>query len=184
MPQNTTKNILISVALIAFIVSSGAFTIYQLARRQTNTTNDSQSSLQSPSSYIGGIFNSTASSSSLNASQASAINSTTESTSLSQTEMKIESSAQSSPATEQSSQVASSSDLPKQLAEAPALPDNASSPTSPKSTTETTNNPNSIRSGGLDITAVFVVLMLILVSSLVAKSKTKNFNIKDIFGNK
>jgi hypothetical protein len=47
MPQNTTKNILISVALIAFIISSGAFTIYQLAKRQTNTTNNPQTSNQS-----------------------------------------------------------------------------------------------------------------------------------------
>jgi hypothetical protein len=37
MPQNTTKNVLISAALITFIISSGAFTIYQLAKKQTNT---------------------------------------------------------------------------------------------------------------------------------------------------
>lgn len=50
MSQNTTKNVLISVALIAFIISSGAFTIYQLAKKQTNNSNNLQISSQSFSS--------------------------------------------------------------------------------------------------------------------------------------
>jgi hypothetical protein len=293
MAQNTTKNILISVALIAFIVSSGAFTIYQLAKRQTNTTNDSQTSIQSSSSFetsiagsipntsnlssnivtnelnikfdpyvcglsitglvdkpeiiqtlevvltnkdkpetlqsftpkideaknfrllvddiiiIDGIYKLEAKASLNNqkseitettvefkkdcanliqnstpASQVATISSVLESTISSRAEVKNENPVQENSTTKQSSQVTASSEAPRQIVEAPAVSEITPPATSSKSATENTNNPNSVRSGGLDITAIFVALMIILSAALIAKIKNRNLSINEVFGNK
>jgi hypothetical protein len=284
MPQNTTKNVLISVALIAFIISSGAFTIYQLAKKQTNTTNTSQVinsvtsltdvNLPTPVPGTNDFTNSSPQQKELNVSfdvyicglsvtgfvdkpetiqkleftlinkdkpetkqiftpkidqaknfkilvddkiiadgiykleaaslltnQKTEITETTiefkkdcgnliqnstpaslfTSSSLiisSQVEIKIESSTQLSSTAIQSSQIATiQSEASIQI-----LP--TSSAISSTTLADNFNNANAVRTGGLDITAIITILMIILSTALVVKSKTPQTNLNEIFGKK
>jgi hypothetical protein len=300
MPQNTTKNILISVALIAFIISSGAVTIYQLAKRQTNTTNTSQV-INSPTSLTdvnlptqapstNNIISSITQTKKLNVSfdayicglsvtgfvdkpetiqkleftltnkdkpeikqiftpkidqaknfkilvddkiiadgiyrlEAVALltNQKTEITettiefkkdcgnliqnstlaslftsssiiqldsvsSTSQAETKIESTIQVSSIVEpiKSSLTATiQSEALKQIVEAPIQTIVSSSAISSVAIlADNANNANAVRTGGLDITAILTILMIIVSTALVAKFKTRQTNLNDIFGKK
>jgi hypothetical protein len=296
MPQNNTKNILISIALIAFIISTGTFTIYQLAKRQTNTTNTSQTNISSLSSAITSIINSTpgilgstnenkellvkfdpyvcglsvtgfvdkpeliqnldfvltnkdkgeikqsftpkidesknfkilvddkiitdgiykleakadlinqksettettiefkkdCANLIQNSTPASLINSsifsqTTSSIVSSQPETKSENQLQSSSSTQESSQTLTiQSEIPKQIVEAPAI--NISNISSISSSNnllvDNSNNPNAVRTGGLDFTAVVAIFLVILSSIFIAKIKTREISFSEIFGKK
>jgi hypothetical protein len=300
MSQNTTKNVLISVALIAFIISSGAFTVYQLAKRQTNTTNNSQvsnsinsvtevnlpnTSLETNKgtnsvgqqkdlniafdAYICGVsitgfvdkpdivqkleltlikkdkddvkqvftpkiddfknfkilvddkiitdgvykLEATATltnqktevtettvefkkdcgnliqNSAPSSVVANLVSNSTSSTVLStQSETKAETPVVTNSVVsvaQSSQQVSIASELPRQTVKAPELTVTNSSTTSSAPTlVNNTNNPNAVRTGGLDTTAVITILMILLSTALAAKLKTRKFSYNQIFGKK
>lgn len=287
MPNNTTKNVLISVALIAFIISSGAFTIYQLAKKQTINLNNSQtSSLTNGNATSDAFINSNSNTqtkelsvsfdpyvcglsitgfvdkpdiilnleinlfnkdkldikqtftpkidalknfkilvdekiivdgvykleakayltnqkteisditlefkndcsnliqNSTPSTTAKTSNQIITSITSSQSEIKIESSMT---PTVRSSQVSIiQSEVPRQTVEAPVIPKTLSSPSasSALSLADSTNNPNSVRTGGLDFTILFIILMIIVSTLVFAKLNTKQTNINEIFGKK
>lgn len=297
MPQNTTKNVLISVALIAFIISSGAFTIYQLAKKQTNTNNNpAQVSIQKSSSENSNLPSFTNNNSILSSSVAqskelavnfdpyicgvsitgfvdkpdliqslqfaltnkdkseikqaftpkidesknfkilvddknitdgvykleatailadqkseitettiefkkdcgniiqnstpSSVTPNTISTSISsyvistQSEIKTESPVIINSVVntvESSQQAIISSQPPQQTVKAPEITvKNSSLP----SLVDNTNNPNAVRTGGLDVTGAIIILMVLISTALLAKLKTKQINLNEIFGRK